>query len=1252
LDRSPSEHVGTAELAKLLEESRRRAESAPDAADVHPHLAACPVCREQFDDLALLDRQLDRQMKSMRSAESVPRPDDCPRPALWREIAGGLTPPDETLASLEHASRCDHCGPLLREAVAEVSSLNGETTEAERTLIALLESARAEWQQRLAQQIAGTQHSAPDPESTPWWKRWLAVPHLAAPRLAIPRLAMVGASLLVIVAVGSWVVVHRINNYNATRNQPAAAGQLLARAYTEKRTLELRIAGANYAPLRVSLGPAASFTSRPAALLTAEALIASQLESHPTDPSWLQAKAQADVLEGKYDAAVEALRHALQLDPHSPAILTDLATAYFQRAQQEDRKEDFGAAYEYLSQALKLHPDDPVALFNRAIVAEHQFLYHQALDDWDHYLRVDPGSQWGEEARNRANAVREKLKQHESKMTPLLSPAQLTARLADASLGPEVDEHVVDESIVDQRIEEYLHEAVRSWLPQAFPESKNTADSNAAQALFFLADLTSRQHGDQWLTDLLRGSSAPHFPQAANALARAVKANDAGEYGVSRQQAELAERLFRSSRNTAGALRAEFEQSFAAQISRRSEECRRRSIAAEAESKRYSYPWVQIQLGLEESVCSALMGDLGAYEKAARRAQDRAQQADYGALYLRALGFVANSKFLASDQADGWKTIDSGLERYRLGQFPAMPGYNLYGIAGYAANDAGQSNLQVAMWREAVVLIDTNEDLLLRAKAHANMAKAASAAHQPEVAERQYVEAARLFALAPQTEAIRADLLENEIRTSESEAHQHAFDDALARLARVQDEVQQLSNNYLAQIFYSTLGEVQLRSHHTTEAEQSLRPALRLAEQNLASLASEADRTNWSKDAAPVYLGLAEAELIQGREQESLDMFEWYLGAPQRVGTRGHATSQRTPDPSRLPARLPLLSDQAVLAFAVLPDGLAIWVYDNRGVSAKWIPESTQKLQDLASNFYSECSNPSSELSALRRDSQTLYSLLIGPIEQRLDPKRTLVIETEGFLARLPFEALMDSSGHYLIERGPIVRSPGPYAEARMHPEIAISPDLPALVVGSAASSPDAGLFVVPNVPVGADAVASGFHSPRVLKGPEATLGAVRSALPAAAVFHFAGHAITTSNHTGLMLEGRDTDAGKNDARKDDARTGAPRLLDANVVRTLNLQNMQLAVLAACSTDSGEGGSRGFDSVAEALQTSGVPHVVASRWTVDSVEANAFANYFYGALLSGQPVSNATRLTSQKMLLNPRTSHPYYWAAFAAYGRP
>jgi CHAT domain-containing protein len=119
-----------------------------------------------------------------------------------------------------------------------------------------------------------------------------------------------------------------------------------------------------------------------------------------------------------------------------------------------------------------------------------------------------------------------------------------------------------------------------------------------------------------------------------------------------------------------------------------------------------------------------------------------------------------------------------------------------------------------------------------------------------------------------------------------------------------------------------------------------------------------------------------------------------------------------------------------------------------------------------------------------------------------------------------------------------------------------------------------------------------------------------------------------------------------------DPHSRAPVLLDAKIVRSLNLQNTQLAVLAACSTDSGEGGSRGFGSITAALQTDGVPHVVASRWAVDAVQSSALMDSFYISLLSGQPVSSATRLASLKMLSDPRTSHPYYWSAFAAYGRP
>ena len=629
--------------------------------------------------------------------------------------------------------------------MTEFTKLNGQLSEAERIYISALDSANIEWQQGLAERIAQTGRSQPhfaaERESEPWWRlKWMSG----------PRLAMAGSALIAVLAGGSWLTIQQ--------HQPAAAERLLARAYSERRTLELRIAGADYAPLRVSRGPDASFTSRPPALLKAEALIAAELVSHPADPAWLQAQAQADVLEGKYDAAVEALRRALELEPNSPALLIDLATAYSQRAQQEGSTQDFGRAYESLSRALNSRPDDPVALFNLAMVAERQFLFHQALADWEHYLRVDPSSQWADEARSHANAIREKLKAHESGAKLLLSPEQVAAAAGDASLAGEVDE----------RVEEYLHDAVRNWLPEAFPEKGSQANPDALRALFFLAELTKQKHSDRWLADLLGGSSAPRFPQAVATLARANQTDETDDFDVAHQQANLAENLFRASGNTAGALRAELEELFEAQMSHRAKECRLRAIAGEAESKRYSYAWLQIQMGLEESVCSVFGGDVGAFEKAARRAQDRALQANYSVLYLRALGFVADSKFDSGDLPSAWKIVFTGLERYWSGQFPAMRGYNLY-TEEALATEANQANLRLAAWREATALIDPGEDLMLRAEAHFYTANAASAARQPELAKRQYENAAQLYALAPQTAAIRVNRLWSEIRVAQME---------------------------------------------------------------------------------------------------------------------------------------------------------------------------------------------------------------------------------------------------------------------------------------------------------------------------------------------------------------------------------------------------------------------------------------------------------------------------------------------------
>ncbi len=853
-----NQHLSPAELARLLEQVRSVAqggpETSPEAMALHRHLAVCAACREQFEELA----ELERQFMHLRPIETSETLCDCPDPTVWPDIVVGLPQPDEALLYVEHAGVCDHCGPLLRKALADYAPLNAELTEDERKQIATLDSSSAGWQEKLAHRIAAVPASTMALQSVPWWRY----------RIAFPRQVLAGVSLLAVVGVGSWIVFRQVQ----LRHQPAAAETLLARAYTKKRTLELRIAGASYAPMNVTRGEAGSFADSPKELLSAEALIASQLESQPTNPAWLQAQAEADMLEGKYDPAVQALRHAVELEPQSPALLADLASAYFQRGLSQDKKDDLAAAYENLSKTLTLQPDDPIALFNRAIVGEHLFLYHQALDDWDHYLRVDPASQWAQEARNHSDAIRAKLKDHQSQATPPSAD-----RLIEVASGtsPPTD--------VDQRIEEYLDLAIRSWLPAAFPDKGNEVGTNkgrtdaaklngdprALQALFFLADLASQHHGDHWLADLLRGSSAPHFPQAVAALARARTADQSGEYEVSRQQDKLADRLFRASGNVAGELRAQYEQTFAAQMERRSEDCRRTATAALTESERQSYTWLQIQFGLEKSVCSGLMGDIGTTSESVRQALQRAEQNGYGGLYLRAIGFAAGDQNINGDPLKGLKLASAGLAKFWSGQFPAMRGYNLYTELTLSAEVARRSNLRMAALGEAVALIDSNDNLLMRAWTHDAMADAATAAHLPDVAKRQYAEAERLFAAAPRTEATRNYAVETKIRTAQLEAREGRFEEAIAGLTAIQDQVRPLSNNYLVQMFYSSLGEVQLGRNRDTEAEQALRSALALVEQSLATLGSESKRRSWTKDAAPVYLALIEAEFGQGRSDGS-----------------------------------------------------------------------------------------------------------------------------------------------------------------------------------------------------------------------------------------------------------------------------------------------------------------------------------------------------------------------------------------------
>jgi cytochrome c-type biogenesis protein CcmH/NrfG len=106
-----------------------------------------------------------------------------------------------------------------------------------------------------------------------------------------------------------------------------------------------------------------------------------------------------DLLEGHFQAAIDALQQAEASHPDDSSLKLDLATAYFERAEPTGQPSDYAPALDLLKHVLSSNPNQPVAIFNRAIVYKRQHKYADALADWERYLQVDPSSEWASEAK-------------------------------------------------------------------------------------------------------------------------------------------------------------------------------------------------------------------------------------------------------------------------------------------------------------------------------------------------------------------------------------------------------------------------------------------------------------------------------------------------------------------------------------------------------------------------------------------------------------------------------------------------------------------------------------------------------------------------------------------------------------------------------------------------------------------------------------------------------------------------------------
>jgi CHAT domain-containing protein len=245
-------------------------------------------------------------------------------------------------------------------------------------------------------------------------------------------------------------------------------------------------------------------------------------------------------------------------------------------------------------------------------------------------------------------------------------------------------------------------------------------------------------------------------------------------------------------------------------------------------------------------------------------------------------------------------------------------------------------------------------------------------------------------------------------------------------------------------------------------------------------------------------------------------------------------------------------------------------------------------------------------------------------------PTTALLIEPDGALDLVPFEALVDQHGRYLADRFSLAISPGLEYLAAARPWQVVSRHSRALVVGDPSS---AFWSTLPQAEIEARDVASFFEDSHLLLHKAASYSAIARELPEAEVFHFAGHAIVSANDAGLVLAGSD-------------------LLDVLKLDALPFGRNKLVVLSACSSAQGPAGMfNDVDSTPRLFAAAVVPEVVASRWVVDSGATASLMKQFYTQLLGGNSVSDSLQAAAASLRAQPNTTHPFYWASFAVFGK-
>lgn len=292
-----------------------------------------------------------------------------------------------------------------------------------------------------------------------------------------------------------------------------------------------------------------------------------------------------------------------------------------------------------------------------------------------------------------------------------------------------------------------------------------------------------------------------------------------------------------------------------------------------------------------------------------------------------------------------------------------------------------------------------------------------------------------------------------------------------------------------------------------------------------------------------------------------------------------------------------------------------------------------------------------------------LYRLLIEPIRSHLPTAAgsRLTIVPHGALFGLPFAALRDTQGRYLVETYDVHYVPAIAALRAPAPRNGTAAVSALLVGDPGAEAARDSLIPLPPLPWAnreVRTIATLLSEPTtVLVGADATEANVRSQLEGRSLLHFATHGIIQNEERlSSYLALRPAATPSADSSSSDGR------LTANEAYGLHL-GADLVVLSGCRTAAGPIIGEGVIGFTRAFLAAGASSVVATMWNVEDQTSFETMKSFYSAWVGGADKSRSLRSAQLSVLRSLRAGKirvngialpdsPRLWAGYVLVGNP